>query len=196
VNLDRYQRHVPYQNLLDSYQYAIPITHARSSSTKARTYSTIAFGAGKSWVNSLKPSAAQIAITLAILSQLSIEQTVLVGESVAPIRTRATKAPAGPATSIDGPPLLKMPPPITALMTMNCSQLCQLESRSDRSLRWYHTKIIHPWRFCLRCVSLVPRHQTIYMNATNFNFGGFASADMIAAPCTSSRRQKKLPGST
>jgi hypothetical protein len=33
------------------------------------------------------------------------------------------------------------------------------------------------------------------LNATNFNFGGFVSAGMIAAPCTSSIRQKKLLGS-
>ena len=69
MNLCRYQLPVRHQRLLNSHQYAIPITHARSSSTNARTYSTIALGAGKSWVNSLKPSAAHIAITPAILSQ-------------------------------------------------------------------------------------------------------------------------------
>jgi hypothetical protein len=33
--------------------------------------------------------------------------------------TRASKAPPGPATSIAAPPLLKMPVPITELITMN-----------------------------------------------------------------------------
>lgn len=121
VNLYRYQRLVLDQSLFNLYQYAIPTAHARSSSTKARTYSTIAFGAGKSWVNSLKPSATQIAITPAILSQVSMEKTVFAEEGATPIMTRATKAPAGPATSIAGPPLLKIPLPITALITMNCS---------------------------------------------------------------------------
>lgn len=34
----------------------------------------------------------------------------------------------------------------------------------------------------------------MYINATNFNCGGFSWAGMIAAPCTRSRRQKKLLG--
>lgn len=93
-----------------------------------------------------------------IESTFNQKERVLTEAGVVPIITRASKAPAGPATSIDGPPLLKMPPPITALMTMNCSRLCQFEFQSDKSLHRYHTKIIHPLRFCLHCVSLVIRY--------------------------------------
>lgn len=75
---------------------------------------------------------------------------------------KARSAPPGPAILIDDPPLLKMPAPITTLITMNCEQIVshidtqQLPSQNKRLFRRVgdHTKIIHPWRSCLHHVSL------------------------------------------
>ena len=85
--------------VLIAYQYAIPTTQPKSSSIKAFTYSTIAFGAGKSCVNSLTPSITAI--------------------DIIPMTSSASSEPPGPATSRAVPSLLNMPPPITALIAMN-----------------------------------------------------------------------------
>jgi hypothetical protein len=98
----------------------MPITQPKSSSMKAFTYSTMAFDAGKSCVNSLRPSAAQIAITPNQNPESIYDYANLLAKrGLLPIITRARSAPPGPAISIAEPPLLKIPEPITELRTMN-----------------------------------------------------------------------------
>lgn len=83
----------------EAYQYAIPMTHPKSSSTKAATYSTIALGAGKSCINSLMHS-----ITIIVIK---------------PTTRMASSKPPGPASSRTSPFVVNIPPPITELTTMN-----------------------------------------------------------------------------
>lgn len=78
----------------------MPTTHPKSLSTKAVTYSTIAFGAGNCWTNSLMHSPTQMAMT--------------------PIATTESIKPLGPLNSSAWALLLKMPPPITPLSAINC----------------------------------------------------------------------------
>ena len=74
-------------------------------------------------MNSLRPSAAQIAIAPSQNPESVYDYANLSEKrGLLPIITRARSAPPGPAISIAEPPLLKIPEPITELRTMNYSK--------------------------------------------------------------------------
>ena len=131
---------------------------------KAFTYSTMAFDAGKSCVNSLRLSATQIAIIPNQNLELIYDYANLLAKrGLLPMITRARSAPPGPAISIAEPPLLKMPVPITELRTMNYNRhkvLAKTQKITWRLLNNFcchgaepRTRICHPCKFCLVLIS-------------------------------------------
>ena len=136
--------------LQNEYQYANPIIQPKSGSTKAAMYSTMAFGAGNSCINSLRLSITHIAMM--------------------PITKSDRRRPPGPDISKASPLLEKIPDPITPLVAMNCDRLAGSFPSDNNAYKQIFASLLafvcsHRLASCLSSVRL-----------PNFNLGSSSSA--------------------